>query len=194
MLRWQRWEVDDPLHAVSMASAVYGWAVGSGGSVFRWDGQSWSSVASPTDGDLVSSIDMVSADDGWAVGFGGHPRTAGFILYWDGAAWAEAPNPSHHGPMSVDMVSAIEGWAAGKVRILRSDGTSCTPFPWPRGLSGPDADEVLTGVSMIAADEGCVSGAVLREPPSSDSGLLLRLVARPVSATIHMPVASAGGF
>ena len=58
-----------------------GWAVGDNGSILRWDGASWSAVASSTTANLYS-VHCVSANDCWATGGGGT------IVHWDGSAWA----------------------------------------------------------------------------------------------------------
>ncbi len=63
-----------------------GWAVGDNGSILRWDGASWSAVASSTTANLYS-VHCVSANDCWATGSGGT------IVHWDGSIWAE-PFPS----------------------------------------------------------------------------------------------------
>ena len=68
------------LSSVFMVSADDGWAVGSGGTIIRWDGTEWSTVTSPTTVFLYS-VFMVSADDGWAVG------NSGEIIQWTGTEW-----------------------------------------------------------------------------------------------------------
>ena len=57
-----------------------GWAVGDNGSILRWDGASWSAVASSTTENLYG-VHCVSANDCWAAGSGGT------ILHWNGSAW-----------------------------------------------------------------------------------------------------------
>jgi uncharacterized repeat protein (TIGR01451 family) len=48
-----------------MVSSTYGWAVGDGGTILRYDGSSWQPVASPTT-DAINTLDMVSCAEGWA--------------------------------------------------------------------------------------------------------------------------------
>ena len=53
-----------------MVSSTDGWAVGTAGTIMRWDGTSWSSVESPINVPLYS-VDMVSSTEGWVVGADG---------------------------------------------------------------------------------------------------------------------------
>jgi len=57
-----------------------GWAVGDNGTILRWDGSAWNSVASGTTENL-NGVHCVSSNDCWAVG------DNGTILRWDGSAW-----------------------------------------------------------------------------------------------------------
>jgi photosystem II stability/assembly factor-like uncharacterized protein len=68
------------LYSVAMLSDTEGWAVGSDGMIFRWDGNSWISTLSPTIKTL-NSVSVLSATDAWAVG------ETGTILHWDGSIW-----------------------------------------------------------------------------------------------------------
>jgi hypothetical protein len=58
-----------------------GWAVGDNGSILRWDGASWSAVASSTTANLYS-VHCASANDCWAAGSGGT------IVHWNGSVWS----------------------------------------------------------------------------------------------------------
>src|SRR5512136_789248 len=52
--------------SVDMLSSTDGWAVGSKGSIARWDGTAWSEVVSPTSYKLAC-VSMVSSSEGWAI-------------------------------------------------------------------------------------------------------------------------------
>ncbi len=69
---WSDWR-SPVLDARSMAmvSANEGWAVGGAGAIWRYDGTTWSAVATPTHQDLYT-VAMISASEGWAGG--GHCR------------------------------------------------------------------------------------------------------------------------
>ena len=58
-----------------------GWIVGDRGTILRWNGTSWTSVASPTTRDLFA-VHCTAGNACKAVGAGGT------ILHWDGASWS----------------------------------------------------------------------------------------------------------
>lgn len=60
------------------------WAVGDGGTIVQWNGNSWTTVTSPTTMNLYSVV-FNTATDGWAVGGNGNQ---GVILRYNGT-WAE---------------------------------------------------------------------------------------------------------
>jgi len=68
------------LYSVFMVNASDGWAVGSDGTIIRWNGTNWSTWASPTTRRLLS-VFMVDTSDGWAVGY------EGTIIRWIGTEW-----------------------------------------------------------------------------------------------------------
>jgi len=96
------------LYAVAVTSKSRAWAVGtylSGGSdrtlIERWNGTSWSKVASPDPGgpvrrSFLSAVAARSASSAWAAGFfdaaGGTERT--LVERWNGAAWRHVTTPS----------------------------------------------------------------------------------------------------
>ncbi len=68
------------LKQMAFVSDTEAWAVGGNGYIARWDGYTWTRVASPTDQDL-NDVVFLSPGNGWAVGEGG------LILHWDGNRW-----------------------------------------------------------------------------------------------------------
>src|SRR5207248_10865797 len=124
-LRWngRSWsEVSTPnsggtsqLEDVACISATNCWAVGSvgtnGGAValneaLRWNGSSWSKVATPNPGGTASVDDnylygvaCTSATNCWAVGQygGGNSGNATQALRWNGKSWAQVATPSPGG-------------------------------------------------------------------------------------------------
>lgn len=109
------------LRSVSLSSPTFGWIMGSGGQIFKWDGASWSDISatSPVLGFDMLSVFAISGSDAWAVG------AADKIIRWNGASW--------NGPMvapttgvsyrSIRMVSASDGWIAGSVNPTSGEGT-----------------------------------------------------------------------
>jgi len=111
------------LRGVFLSSPTQGWAVGTSGTVLRWDGAGWTVTSSPTIRNLYS-VFAVSPTDAWAVG-ASDGLTADTIIRWNGASWT--------GPMiapttgvyyrSIRMVSANDGWIAGTLNPTSQEGT-----------------------------------------------------------------------
>ena len=95
------------LYAVAVTSKSRAWAVGtylSGGSdrtlIERWNGTSWSKVASPDPGgpvrrSFLSAVAVSSRSSAWAAGFydvAGAERT--LIMHWNGRTWRHTPSPN----------------------------------------------------------------------------------------------------
>jgi hypothetical protein len=64
--------------------------------IARWDGSTWSTVLSPSQGTLANGLDAVAAraaDDVWAVGYSSSAagRSDALVLHWDGSAWKSIP-------------------------------------------------------------------------------------------------------
>ena len=99
------------LGSVYMVGADDGWAVGSDGTIIRWDGTEWSNVTSPTTKTLYS-VFMVGADDGWAVG------DYGTIIHWTGTEWIPEFPAAILMPLliSVTLVAVILAKTASKKR------------------------------------------------------------------------------
>ena len=125
------------LNGVAALSSSDVWAVGfspatSGTPLYirqslieRWDGSSWSVVASPdpagkTDVEL-NAVSAVSASDIWAVGHSGDPSTIPYQTlteHWNGANWdiVSSPSPGTYSGNDLTGVAAIstnDVWAVG---------------------------------------------------------------------------------
>ena len=109
------------LISVSMVGASDGWAVGSDGTIIRWNGTDWSNVTSPTTNHL-KSVFMVDASEGWAVG------AWGTIIHWNGADWSNVTSPTTEWLESGYIVSTGDGWVVGQSgTIIRWTGTEWIP-------------------------------------------------------------------
>ena len=142
-----------------MPSSTEGWAVGWNGVIIKWDGSSWSSVASPTTSSLLS-VYMISSDEGWAVGCNG------VILRWDGSSWSLVTSPTKGSLASVYMLSSTEGWAVGyEGIILRWDGSS-----W--SIVTSHTTNSLYSVHMLSSTEGWAvgfDGTIISIPPATNN-------------------------
>ena len=150
--------VDSPNTSITQQNALAGvacesasncWAIGSylvgvayQTLIERWDGTSWTIVASPNNNtrtNLLQGITCASASDCWAVGYysnGSVNQT--LIERWDGTSWAIVASPSTSATQSNFLVgvtceSASNCWTIGfsltassvvQTLIERWDGTS----------------------------------------------------------------------
>jgi len=116
------------LKQMAFVSDTEAWAVGAGGYIARWDGYTWTRVASPTDRDL-NDVVFLSPDNGWAVGEGG------IILHWDGRAWSvvreEQPLNQYIGAPSWNAIAFSGpdyGWVVGNVGT--EGGSTASAMYW----------------------------------------------------------------
>jgi hypothetical protein len=171
---------DNLLKNVTCASASDCWAVGYRRDpaapnpiytlVERWNGISWSIVASPnastTRDNFLFGITCVSPSDCWAVGYYITNTTnyigKTLIEHWDGTSWAivTSPNtninPADSYLYDVTCPSASDCWAVGYVRtgsangqtlIERWEGSSWAIVTSPSGGTGENFLHDVTCVS-----------------------------------------------
>jgi len=155
------------LTSINMVASNDGWAVGTGGMIFRYAGTSWAHYETLPSGVNLNGLDMRASDDGWAVGDSPPPLTSpsgGFppvILRWNGAAWMMVtPSGVALGEKlyAVDIVSATESWAVGSgttgpATTLKWDGSIWTSVP-----SGTPAGSSLFGIKMLSSTDGWAVG------------------------------------
>ena len=197
------------LNGVAVVSANDVWAVGfsphpSGTPLYirqtlieRWNGNSWSVVASPNptgDTDVVlNGVAAVSANDIWAVGHAGDassiPQT--LTLHWDGSRWSIIPSPSpgtYNGNIlyAVDGVAANDVWAVGWYQsgptgqeggalTMHWDGKAWTVIPNPSrwqlyGVTAISSNDVwAVGEQSVLHWNGTNWSVVSFPPPPGDS-------------------------
>jgi hypothetical protein len=81
-------------------------AVGRGGAILHWDGESWTAMTSPTNLDLFA-IWGSARDNAFAVG------SKGTILHWDGATWSPTTSPTTTTLMGIWGTGAADVFAVG---------------------------------------------------------------------------------
>jgi PASTA domain len=195
---WTRYPIpggaSTELDSVAALSPNNAWAVGGYVTadrvyqtlVERWDGTSWTQMASPNPGGTTTSqsLDSISAaspSDIWVAGaivpttsiFG--PRTP-IVMHWDGGSWTgvaalDAPGlGTPNLPEAVSVSDTGEAWVAG---ISGSD--LGTPFAAPVPVV-PHVNGDLVGESFAAlATFGLRGGHVTQttDCPASSSGLII---------------------
>jgi hypothetical protein len=97
------------LRDVWAATATAAWAVGELGSIYRWNGTSWSRDATPTTATL-HAVWAAGPGDAFAGG------TNGTLLRWTGGSWSAMTFPG------TGTVSALWGSSAGNVVATTSTG------------------------------------------------------------------------
>jgi len=135
-----------------MVSASDGWAVGSHGTIIRWDGARWNTVTSPT-ANWLCSVDMVSSTDGWAV------CSDGTIIHWDGARWDTVTSPTANSFWSVDMVSSSDGWAVGSSGMIIRFGEYVPPVA--SFFASPETQEVNESMEFDASGSSDSDGTIV---------------------------------
>jgi hypothetical protein len=144
--------VNNATNSPSDLTLLNAWAVGDGGVIVMWDGNSWTTVTSPTTMNLYSVV-FNSPTNGWAVGGSG---STGIILHYNGT-WSEWKAVSFSGfSGATDTINAtlytvtmstdgMTGFAVGTNGIaLFWDGTSNTWF----GFTNVSTN-TLRGVAMV---------------------------------------------
>jgi hypothetical protein len=136
------------INDLSVISASNIWAVGNTGTIFTYNGSTWSEHA---DSGLISQdingIDMVSASDGWAVG------ASEKFLHYNGANWSEFADLGLTSINAIDMISATDGWAVGNSsKFYHYDGIAWSEFV-------DLGSENVFDVFMVSAIEGWAVGA-----------------------------------
>lgn len=117
------------LGGVAGSSHHTAWAVGEGDDcgcgpglslTARWNGKTWSQVATPGHGGMdLSAVASFASNRAWAVGTRGEGDgpTSGAILLWDGSAWVRVPitgfEDDNGGLSGVAAASRSNAWAVG---------------------------------------------------------------------------------
>jgi hypothetical protein len=151
--------------------------------ILHWDGTSWTLADVPVRPGHVYElfgVAAISTTDVWAVGVtnAGAPtsvssndRIITVALHWDGTSWSQVPTES---PSKYDAFQGVGGtssnnvWAVGtqfgdayeqKTLTEHWNGTKWTVVPSPN-LGGGESDDILAGVSGVAANDMWAVGNV----------------------------------
>lgn len=107
-------------NGISGSSDSHVMAVGKDGAAYVFDGAGWSSLATPTDEDLLD-IEVVAPDLAFAVG------KKGTVLQWNGSVWTEILTPTDKDLRGVWADAVDRVWAAGKNgTLIYWDGVAWT--------------------------------------------------------------------
>lgn len=181
---------DNGFEAVSAVGTNNVWAVGfyynSNGYLRtlteRWNGSTWSIVASANPGmyyNQLYGVAAVSANDVWAVGT--YYDTNGVHLtlteHWNGSAWTSVTSPNHgtarndlHGVAAVSAndvwavgdYNSASGYAEGRTLIQHWDGSSWQVVYSPS--PSVNQDHFLYAVDALSADDVWAVGNYSSKP------------------------------
>ena len=95
------------LNSVFMTDPTDGWAVGSGGVIYKYSGGGWTMYTSVAQ--TLNSVFFVNQNEGWAVGAGGA------LYHYVSGTWTGpiSPAPTTQNLNSVFMTDPTDGWAVG---------------------------------------------------------------------------------
>lgn len=167
------------LYSVTCVSSTQCWTVGTynNGSVFqtlieRWDGTSWTIVASPnsstTRDAILYAVTCVSSSDCWTVGYSTNETyyAQTFVERWNGTRWTIVASPNATTIQAnflygVTCVATADCWAVGYIYtnsgttfqtlIEHWDGISWSIVESPNTL--PTQSNVLYGVTCVSATD-----------------------------------------
>lgn len=147
---WSEHTSATDINAIQLLTSSEGWAVGNTGTVYQWDGSSWTQLSVDSNIVTMNDISVVDSNNAWAAGNDGQ------IIYWDGSSWTIQSTPVSgfdHRLQGIHMVDATTGWAVGFTgTVLIWDGTS-----WTEERSPVKSD--LFGTHFIDATDGWAVGA-----------------------------------
>lgn len=145
----------DPMSAsiqsIDMTSPGQGWIAGGSGTLYEFDGESWTESMSPVkaSGVGLDDLEMDSEDSGVACGTveGGGGRA----LHWNSLFWQTRHMPT----WSCDDLSVVapdDVWAVGQEGIIAHfDGTTWSAYTSPTTVD-------LRAIDMVSPDEGWAAG------------------------------------
>jgi hypothetical protein len=178
--RWIAQSDDHPLAGMRDLSAAGPedvWAVGAGGRIQHFDGQSWQPVESPTTVDL-DRVRAISPSLAWAAGSAGErPPYRSTILRYDGEGWQvvwDEPGSWDREVADVDGTSAEDAWVVSQGSLWHyHDGR----------LDWVSSDQSIYSVDMQTSESGWVGGrgTVLRWDGTS----LQESIDIPAGASVH---------
>ncbi len=153
------------------------WIVGSAGTILRWNGSTWSTVASATS-EWLSVPSGNGPDDVWIVG------TGGTILRWDGSRLSAVASGTTQALFGVWTSGPSDAWAVGASgTILHWDGSVWSAVPsgtsyrlWRVWGSGPDdvwavGNSDVTGSGIIVHWNGSTWSPAVDAPAAALIGV-----------------------
>ncbi len=136
------------MRGVSVLNDTFGFSVGNGGTILKWNGTDWNVFSSPTTNNL-RKIKLLNASLGFAAGEGGR------IIKWDGTAWNTETSPTTQQINGVDILNATLAFAvANGAKILQWNGTSWSETNDFGDFSLNDIAIVNTTLAFAVGDSG----------------------------------------
>lgn len=148
-----------------LLSSAAGWAVGDGGLLLRFDGASWSPVASPTN-QRLNAVAFASPEIGYAVG------EAGTLLRYSSGAWTKIPSGATRALRDVAIAPDGLAHVVGDRLALRVNGATSTALAisgdqWRALTFGPDGTGWAVGDAGRIASLGPTSWTLVGSPTTA---------------------------
>lgn len=166
----------------SPCSADDGISVGNNGKVFRWNGGSWTNVATTAPAVNLNGVAMSSQTSGWAVG-----DNCDIFQTVDGTTWTGPVSPTTCGAAislrSITLLSSSEGWIVGDqlngvATIIHGTSLDSAPnwqkIPVNQVSSAPGLNSVTfasSGGNIWAAGNAGVAGFCFSNCSSPDGAI-----------------------
>jgi hypothetical protein len=171
---------DQPLFKVWGSGPDDVWAVGTGGVILHFDGQTWSAADSPT-GERLIAVWGTGPEAAYAVG----GDALGLILAWDGQAWSELDRPPERlsglwiepgGPLYVGgdrgFLARYQRGAGGAVSAALTTQVVVASDLDVHALHGGPGFVAAAGSDLVGGGPGRWRGAVLSHGARLDGELV----------------------
>lgn len=172
--------------AVSMFSATQGFATGTNGLIYRWDGAEWGREAPPSTSYDLHGVSNTLASTAFAVG------ESGKIYRWSGSSWAQDADTGSNTHYAVDLFSPTLAFAGGSTGVYRWNGAAWSSN-YSSGQTVYGIDAVNSSWAFAVGGSGKVywwAGASWSE--YADTGNNVHYAVKIYNSTLAFAVGSSG--
>ena len=125
------------LRGISVLRDDFVYTVGDSGKIYKWNGQVWTQVESPTT-DALKGVSVISEDDIWIAGIGG-------VWHSSGTIWQQTNGAPTTSCFGIDFSGANDMWVAGEDVIHHFNGSAWSIMTFNTGN--------ITDIKAFASDD-----------------------------------------